>query len=223
MKGYYGKPGFGHWFRQPKRQHEKPQRFGPTKPTGKARVLTREQFEKAADMALERCFYPTRDRLFVLLSRYCAMRAKEIATLWFEDVTDAEGKFTDRIHISKRGAKYGKERTVRINQEIMDALEDYIRQAGITQGPIFWSHRGVPLTSNAVQKQLKAIYLACGFNGARSHSGRRSAITALARRIGTIGGSLEDVRLFAGHAHLQTTQDYIEPNPETAERIIDLL
>ena len=79
------------------------------------------------------------------------------------------------------------------------------------------------LTSNAVQKQLKAIYQACGFKGARSHSGRRSAITALARRIGTIGGSLEDVRIFAGHAHVQTTQGYIEANPETAQKIIDLL
>jgi integrase/recombinase XerD len=45
-----------------------------------------------------------------------------------------------------------------------------------------------------------------GFVGCSSHSGRRTLITNVARKISTVGGSLKDVQQLAGHANLQTTQ-----------------
>lgn len=188
-------------------------------PIGKAKILTPEQFEKACDKALDRSFYGERDRLFILLSRYCGMRSQEIARLWVEDITDVEGKITSQINVSKRGAKYGKERTIEMRQEVRSALLAYIKKAEIKRGPIFFTRDGDPMTPNGVQKQIKRTYDACGYEGARSHSGRRYAITTMAQNVNTIGASLEDVRIFAGHADLTTTASYIDASPHAKKMI----
>ena len=191
-------------------------------PLGRAKVLSPEQFDRAAEMAASTSLYGDRDQLFILLSRFCGMRAHEIANLWLEDITDVEGKIMDRINVSKRAAKYGKERTIRMRPEVKNALTNYVEKAEITEGPIFWSYRGTPVTSNIVQKQIKAVYVECGFKGARSHSGRRYAITTMAQKANTVGASLEDVKLFAGHADLSTTSAYIDESPH-AESMVGLL
>lgn len=197
---------------------------GPTHrgPIGKAKLLNPEQFEEAAEKAESRSIYASRDKLFIMLSRFCGLRAQEIARLHLEDFTDVKGQITDELNVSKRGAKYGKERTIPMRPELKDALATYVERAGITEGPIFWSQRGEPASSNLVQKQLGAIYSACGFKGARSHSGRRYAITTMAQNANTIGASLEDVRLFAGHSDLTTTAEYINKSVH-AHKLINFL
>ena len=206
----YRFPPIHHWVRGPVSIAAKPAK---RKILGKARVLTPEQFDEAAMAALTSARFGRRDYLFIMLSRYCGLRAKEIASIWFEDVTDATGAFVDRLHVSKRGAKYGKVRTIRMRPEVSEALQTYILDSGIKSGPIFWSFRGEPATSNLVQLQMKRAYLQCGFEGARSHSGRRYVITTMAQQAHTIGATLEDVRIFAGHAHVTTTMDYVEESP----------
>jgi len=66
-------------------------------------------------------------------------------------------------------------------------------------------------------------YRMLGFQGASSHSGRRTFITNAARRISTVGGSLRDVQLLAGHSALSTTQRYIEGSEEAKRRVVELL
>jgi integrase/recombinase XerD len=191
-------------------------------PLGKAKVLTKEQFEEAEKKAKEGSLYGMRDSLFVTLSRRGALRANEIANIWLEDITDVKGNIVPEIHVSKRGAKYGKERTIDITEDLREALEHYVKEAGIDSGPIFWSYRGEPATSNLVQKQIKVTYDRCGFKGARSHSGRRYAITTLAQSANLDGASLRDVQVFAGHADLSTTATYIERSPHAKKMITRL-
>jgi integrase/recombinase XerD len=61
-----------------------------------------------------------------------------------------------------------------------------------------------------------------GFVGCSSHSGRRTFITTAARKISTVGGSLRDVQMLAGHTNLRTTQRYIDANPEAQVRVAEL-
>ena len=68
-----------------------------------------------------------------------------------------------------------------------------------------------------------AWYRSLGFSGASSHSGRRTFITNAARRISTVGGSLRDVQLLAGHSALGTTQRYIEADGMAQRRVVDLM
>lgn len=185
---------------------------GPTHrgPLGKAKVLNPAQFDEAVEKAETRSVYARRDKLFIMLSRFCGLRAQEIAKLHLEDFTDVKGQISDTLNVSKRGAKYGKERSIPMRPELKTALADYVELSGITEGPLFWSQRGEPASSNLVQKQLGALYQACGFKGARSHSGRRYAITTMAQNANKVGASLEDVRMFAGHSDLTTTAEYID-------------
>jgi integrase/recombinase XerD len=63
-------------------------------------------------------------------------------------------------------------------------------------------------------------YRELGFQGCSSHSGRRTFITNTARKISTVGGSLRDVQMLAGHTNLRTTQRYIEATPEAQNKVV---
>jgi integrase/recombinase XerD len=191
-------------------------------PHGKAKILSPEQLQGAIDMAVGHSTFTLRDKLYLLLSHYCGLRAQEIAYLWVEDITDVTGVIGDAMYISKRSAKYGKERTVPLVPAVRDALIEYVKLAEIDKGPIFWTYKGSPVTPNAVQKQIAAIYSACDYKGASSHSGRRQFITKLAQKANTVGASIKDVQILAGHADLKTTEGYIDPSPHAAA-LVNLL
>ena len=53
--------------------------------------------------------------------------------------------------------------------------------------------------------------------------GRRTFITNAARKISTVGGSLRDVQMLAGHSSLAVTQRYIDGDSEAMRKIVDLI
>ena len=54
-------------------------------------------------------------------------------------------------------------------------------------------------------------------------SGRRTFVTKAARKIVEAGGSLRDVQQLAGHRSLQTTQGYIDENPQAKRRVVEMI
>jgi integrase len=85
------------------------------------------------------------------------------------------------------------------------------------------TERSQRTSSYALVNKFAGWYRALGFSGASSHSGRRTAITLWARRISTLGGSLRDVQLLAGHSALGTTQRYIEGSDEAKRRVVEMV
>ena len=77
--------------------------------------------------------------------------------------------------------------------------------------------------SYALVNKFAGWYRMLGFNGASSHSGRRTFITNAAKRISTVGGSLRDVQLLAGHSALGTTQRYIEADGMAQKRVVEMV
>ena len=51
----------------------------------------------------------------------------------------------------------------------------------------------------------------------------RTFITNAARKISTVGGSLRDVQVLAGHKALSTTQRYIEADAAAQRKVVDLI
>jgi hypothetical protein len=59
---------------------------------------------------------------------------------------------------------------------------------------IIHSERDVGMSAGAVQVWFHRLYQELGFSGASSHSGRRTFITRIAKKLVEAGGSLRDVQ-----------------------------
>ncbi len=73
-----------------------------------AKILSKAQ-QEAVLASLASTRYPARDRVIFLLSVRAGLRAKEIAALKWEMITDAEGELADVIALTNEAAK-GKRR-----------------------------------------------------------------------------------------------------------------
>jgi integrase/recombinase XerD len=87
---------------------------------------------------------------------------------------------------------------------------------------IIHSERDAGMSAGAVQVWFHRLYQELGFSGASSHSGRRTFITRIAKKIVEAGGSLRDVQELAGHASLSTTQRYIQGDSAAKRRVVDM-
>lgn len=170
--------------------------------------------------------YPNRNRVIFLLSVKAGLRAKEIAHLKWDMVTDAEERLGDAIHLRDEAAKGRSGRVIPLNRDLRLALVHLHRTEGDKPGSsayVVTTERTSRTSAPAIVNLFAAWYRALGFGGASSHSGRRTFITNAARRISTVGGSLRDVQLLAGHGALSTTQRYIDADVQAQRRIVDLV
>jgi integrase/recombinase XerD len=83
--------------------------------------------------------------------------------------------------------------------------------------------RAMATSPHAIVVTFAKWYRAVGYAGCSRHSGRRTFITNAARKISTVGGSLRDVHVLAGHSALSTTQRYIEADAAAQRRIVKLV
>ena len=191
-----------------------------------AKTLTKPQADAVLGY-LSTTRYPVRNRVIFLLSLKAGLRAKEIASLKWEMVTDAEGRLADEIALTNDASK-GKRggRIIPLSKELRLALGFLKAEAekAIRPSPfVIVTERATKTSSYSIVNKFGAWYRALGFSGASSHSGRRTAITQWARKISSVGGSLRDVQLLAGHSALSTTQRYIEGSEDAKRRVVELV
>jgi integrase/recombinase XerD len=190
-----------------------------------AKILTKPQAD-AVLAYLSTTRYPLRDRVIFLLSVKAGLRAKEIASLRWEMISDAEGRLVDLISLTDKASKGRGGRSIPLNKELKAGLQVLKAEAenSIRPSPyVITSERDRPMSAAVIVNKFAGWYRALGFSGASSHSGRRTFITNAARRISTVDGSLRDVQLLAGHSALGTTQRYIEADGMAQRRIVELV
>jgi integrase len=194
---------------------------------GKQAKILNEMQIKLVLRQVEDSRYPERDRVMVLLSVKAGMRAKEIASLTWAMVTDAAGTIGDAIALPNVASKgKGGGRTIPLNAELKAAL---VRLHGVRGGsvaadrPVIHSERAKGYSAGAVAVWFHRLYGNLGFDGASSHSGRRTFITRAAKKIIEAHGSLRDVQELAGHSSLATTQRYIQGDSDAKRRVVDLI
>lgn len=193
--------------------------------TKQAKTLSKAQID-AVQSFLAKTRYPVRNRLIFLLSVKAGLRAKEIACLTWDMVTDAEGNLSDAIHLRDIAAKGNSGRVIPMSKDLRIAFAAVKVEADNAVRPspfVITTERAGQTSSYAIVNMFADWYRALGFTGASSHSGRRTFITNAARKISTVGGSLRDVQLLAGHTALSTTQRYIEADGLAQRRVVDLL
>jgi integrase len=170
--------------------------------------------------------HSVRNRAVFLLSIRAGLRAKEIASLKWEMVTDPEGNLSDSIQLTDIASKGNSGRAIPLNKELREALgrlKESAAPRARQSAYVITTERSPKTSAAAIVNLFASWYERLGFQGASSHSGRRTFITNAARRIGSVGGSLRDVQLLAGHSALSTTQRYIEAHADAQRRIVDLI
>jgi integrase len=175
--------------------------------------------------------FPTRNAVIVLFSFRAGLRAKEIASVRWRMLVDAEGNLSDTLALTDSASKGKSGRVIPLHADLRTALTKLYREeriAGRGRSDDFLIHftKGAsePVTrSNSVQFLFRTWFQKLDFTGASSHSGRRTFITRVARRLSEVGGSLRDVQALAGHASIATTQRYIDTNPDAQRKLIDRL
>jgi integrase/recombinase XerC len=194
-----------------------------------AKTLTDAQIARML-REVEHSRYPLRDRVMVLLSARAGPRAKEIALATWGMVLDADGNVSDTLELhdkASKGAKGGRE--IPLHPELRKALAALLaapsaNSASVTADTrICHSERELGLAPGSVQIFFQRLYQRLGLKGASSHSGRRTFVTSLAKKIVAAGGSLRDVQQLAGHASLSTTQRYIEGSSDAKRKAIGML
>ena len=194
---------------------------------GKQAKVISEKQARAVLAQLDGTRYPLRDRAMFLLSTKAGMRAKEIASVTWSMVSDAEGSIADAIALENRASKgKGGGRTIPMHAELRAALvtlKDHRREKARPDWPVIHSERDRGLSAGAVAVWFHRLYSSLGMIGCSSHSGRRTFITRAARKISEAGGSLRDVQQLAGHASLQTTARYIEGDAAAKRKVIALI
>ena len=170
-----------------------------------------------------------RNRIIVLLSVRAGLRAKEIAGLKWSMITDADGEINDSIHLTDEASKGKSGRIIPLNMKLRHELEDWREHEAKRHGfnvatsYVVSTERSGKTSAQAIVNMFSAWYVETGLVGCSSHSGRRTFITNAARQITTVGGSLRDVQMLAGHSSLAVTQRYIEGDSEARRKIVDLV
>jgi integrase len=171
--------------------------------------------------------HPERDRVMVLLSFKAGLRAVEISRLTWSMVTTATGELADAISLPNRASKgKGGGRTIPLHNELRAALASLMAVRGEKLRPhlpVIHSERADGYSANAVAVWFLTRFREIGIEGASSHSGRRTFITATAKKIAEAGGSLRDIQELAGHSSLATTQRYIQGDTAAKRNVIGLI
>jgi integrase/recombinase XerD len=188
-----------------------------------AKTLSKGQVEAVLGY-LAKTRWPTRNRVIFLLSVKAGLRAKEIAHLTWRMTNDSQGEIGRTLCLLDSASKGKSGRMIPLNDQVREALIEYRDEVNFDVGPnVIRTERALSTSAQAIVNMFQRWYRHLGFVGCSSHSGRRTFITNAARKISTVGGSLRDIQMLAGHTNLRTTQRYIDANPDAQIRVVDLV
>ena len=192
-----------------------------------AKTLTNKQIDSVLDYQ-SRSRSPKRNQAIFLLSVKAGLRAKEIASLRWEMLLNADGTLSDYLALPNNASKGRSGRQIPLNRQLKETLLDLFeieskRKEFDPKDFVVRTQRSKQTSSQAVINMFASWYRDLGMIGCSSHSGRRTFISNTARKISTVGGSLRDIQALAGHSNLQTTERYIECDSESQRKVVDLV
>lgn len=171
-----------------------------------ARTLTDREFVQLLTR-LEQGRNAQRNMLLVQMAHWAGFRVGELAELRVSDVQDTSGGIKEQVILQPHQTKGNRQRVVFIPAKLRDAIARYLMVHG-KQQYLFASQKRGKFNANTLQATMTKLYADAGFDGCRSHTGRRSFITKLAAQ----GVGARVLQELAGHRNLATTQRYIDVN-----------
>lgn len=154
---------------------------------------------------------PLRDAAILELFYSCGLRISELRSL---DVRDLDF-LGESLRVMGKGSK---ERSVPVGGPALSAVQRYLREAVITQGPVFLGKNRTRLTQQAIDALLKKyVELSSIPFKISPHKLRHTFATHLL----DAGADLRSVQSLLGHASLSTTQIYTHVTKERLRQAYD--
>src|SRR5271165_3384945 len=182
--------------------------------------LTVEQCSQVLGLAAGLSLRAKRDYAMLAVLFGCGLRRSELVGLQLDEVQMRQGHWAIVDLIGKGGHI----RTVPIPVWVKTALDEWIAQAGITQGRIFravgragnvW---GNGVSQNVVWYVVKTCCERAGLQHIAPHDLRRTC----AKLCHSSGGELEQIQFLLGHASVQTTERYLGCKQNLGHPVNDL-
>ena len=152
-----------------------------------------------------------RDRAILELLYGTGIRVGELTRLHLSDL-DLEERW---IRIRGKG---NKERLVPLGSQASQRIEDYFKDRGRGEGPLFLSSRRERLTSRTVQRIVRKRSLTSGtMKRTTPHTLRHSFATHLLEE----GADLRGIQELLGHSSLSTTQRYTQISVQHLMEVYD--
>ncbi|MEW6055846.1 MAG: tyrosine recombinase XerC [Bdellovibrionota bacterium] len=164
-------------------------------------VSTVDEPQPAAKAASHPYGLALRNRLLLEILYCCGLRASELASLDWQDISWTEGQ------VKVRNGKGGKQRIVPLLPSVISALTDLKNASEPTSsGPILKNRYGNRLSTRSIQKIVVTRAAELGLPSKTSpHVLRHSFATHLLSN----GANLRAIQELLGHSSLSTTQRYI--------------
>lgn len=163
------------------------------------------------------------ERAILHIAYGCGLRANEVSQLNKEDL-----RLTENLVIVQKG-KNSKRRLVPINDTVSNELQEFIKSlpplGERKGGAMFHNSKGGRMQEWTLNKQLKKLILRTDFgkeftkeelNKIGIHTLRHSIATHLLEN----GMPLEQVQLFLGHSHIETTQMYTHVSADQLKNVV---
>jgi integrase/recombinase XerD len=145
-------------------------------------------------------------------------------------VVDPDGNIGESINLLDRVSKGNSGRVIPLHKQLkekliklyeMEKVEN--KRFDINTSKIIRTERLDQTSPQSIVNLFARWYKDLGYVGCSSHSGRRTFITNLSKKLSLVGGSLRDVQGLVGHKNLQTTQRYIEIDTDCQRELVKLI
>lgn len=184
---------------------------------GKASVLNAEQHSQFLQY-LATTRQAAQNKAIYLLGYRAGLRVGSIAGLRKDDVIDSSGNLKEVVELRKDIVKNRSNYAAYlVHPELREALLEFLAERPSTEvRNLFVSQKNTPFSANALSHKMHKLFREAGFEGASSHSMRRSFATNAVRS----GVDIVTLKTLMNHASIQQTSEYVFTNPETLKNAV---
>ena len=189
---------------------------------GKAKTFTAAELRRVLDYIATRQ-HAVRNRTMLLMTHWGGMRVGEVAALRYCDVLNSDGSVRAEINLSSEQTKGSHSRTVFVSSKLRKGLAAYVAAHPpiSSEHSLFYTQKNPKrgFTANTLAQHFLYLYRSVGFDGASSHSGRRSFATTLSSK----GVGVRVLMSAMGHRNISTTIGYVDASDDMLRRAVDLV
>jgi integrase/recombinase XerD len=184
---------------------------------GKAKTLNPEEHQLFLDY-LANTRQSSQNIAIYLLGYRAGLRIGSIAGLRINDVLDHSGNLKEVVELRRDIVKNRKNYAAYITHpELRDALLSYLAERPRTEVEnLFVSQKNTAFKPNALAHKMLKLFRDAGFDGASSHSMRRSFATNCIRA----GVDIVSLKTLMNHSSIQQTSEYVATNDEMLKRAV---